>query len=164
MKFLRWAAGLFGNNWQARIMIFAFLGLLIFFAARCSQATEADLSGGTSFGCLHDGPVLALDIRAPFASGFDWNVGTTLWGSSYGIRNNWDWHARVEFSRGAFGVGIGPAFLQNIDAVNGSHTNFSLELFWRPWRVGGEVIHLSNAGTSFGNCGRNAGMVSVRLR
>lgn len=164
MKFLVWLRGLVGNNLRATILIGVFLLLLVFFAARCSAAVEADLSGGASFGCLKYAPVMGLDIRAPFAPGFGWNAGVALWGNDGTTRNNFDWHGRVEFSRGAFGAGLGVAYLQNIDQVNGSHGEFSLELFWRPWRVGAELIHISDAGTTATNCGRNAGMLSVRLR
>ena len=163
-KAIAWVFGLFGNNWKMIVLIFAFLALLIFFASRAHAQTSVDLAGGASFGCLHGGPVLELDIVNPIAEGFSWSFGTTLWGSAAGIRNNFDWHARAEFSRGAFGAAIGPAYLQNIDSVDGSHTNFSLMLFWRFHRIGARVIHLSNGGTSRDNCGRNAVLAEVKLR
>jgi len=164
MKFINWFLGLLGNNPKAKVLIFAFIAILVLLAYRCSAQVGVNLAAGASFGCLEQAPVLALDLRAPFAEGFGWNVGTTLWGAASGVRNNWDWHARAEFSRWNFGAGIGMAYLQNIDAVNGSHAEFSLELFWRPWRVGADAIHLSNAGTTQVNCGRNAGMLDVKLR
>lgn len=161
-----WVAGLFGNPLKAIIGIFIFLAIMIFFAVRCSAATPAvRLQAGVSFGCLSGGPVLGLELEQPLAEGLAWDFGTTLWGRAHGVRNNFDWHAMLMFSRGPFGAAIGPAYLQNTDEVNGSHLNYALMLFWRPGsRLGPAAIHRSNGGTSWNNCGRNAGVADIRLR
>jgi hypothetical protein len=161
-----WVSGLFGNSPAVKIMIFAFLAVLVFFAIRCSaDETQVHLTGGTSFGCLRSAPVLGIEVITPIEEGLAWDTGITIWGKDSETRNNWDVHGRIKFSRGPFGAAIGAAFLQNIDAVNGSHAEMSLMLYWHPWRLGGvDVIHLSNAGTTRINCGRNAALADVRLR
>jgi hypothetical protein len=88
------------------------------------------LQAGVSFGCLRGGPILGLELLTPMGEGLGWDIGTTLWGAGNGIRNNWDFHARLELSRGQWGAALGPAYLQNVDDVNGSHLNFSLMFFW----------------------------------
>jgi hypothetical protein len=56
--------------------------------------------------------------------------------------------------------GIGPAFLQNTDAINGSHFNFALMLGYRVTdRLSIQWRHWSNAGTKSPNSGRDAVMV-----
>lgn len=164
MNFWIWFSGLVGNNRKAVALIFVFILLLILFAFRVHAQPEVHLQVGRSFGCLSGGPVLGLELVAPLAEGLAVDVGTTLWGRAGAIRNNWDWHARLELTRGSFGAALGPAYLKNIDAANGSHAEMSLMLFWRPWRLGADLIHLSNAGTSAGNCGRNATLLDGRLR
>jgi hypothetical protein len=167
MKLLLWARGLVGNNLKATVLIGVFVALLLFFAFRAKAdqpPPSVHLLTAVSFGCLHGGPVLGVELEQELAPGISVSFGPTLWGTANGIANNWDWHARMQFSRGAFGAAIGPAYLQNIDSVNGSHAEMSLTLFWRPWRVGGTIFHLSDAGTTRINCGRNAAGIDWRLR
>lgn len=62
---------------------------------------------------------------------------------------------------GKLDVGIGPAFLQNVDVVNGSHFNFTLLLRYRfnaRWAL--TMRHISNAGTVKPNLGRDMLLVS----
>lgn len=57
---------------------------------------------------------------------------------------------------GRFDVGIGPAYLQNTDLINGSHFNFTLLMryrFAKKWAL--TVRHFSNAGTVKPNLGRD---------
>lgn len=160
-----WLIRLFGNPLKAIIGIFVFVGLWIFFLSRC-QASESHvhLQGGVSFGCLSGGPILGMALETTLAPGLAWDVGTTLWGAASGERNNFDFHVQLMGSRGPFGAGLGAAYLQNIDGVNGSHLNFALTLYWRPTRLGAAAIHRSNGGTSRGNCGRNGGVADLQLR
>ena len=167
MNFPAWFSGVLGNAPKVRILIFAFIFLLVLLAVRCARASdvEAHLQAGVAFGCLQNAPVLGLELRQQIAEGMAWDAGTTLWGNTARAGNNFDFHARIEFSRGPFGVGIGPAYLQNIDYANGSHLEFSLLIFWNPFpRVGGKLIHLSDAGTTPVNCGRNAAIGDWQMR
>jgi hypothetical protein len=57
-------------------------------------------------------------------------------------------------------LGIGPAYLQNIDAINGSHFNFALMARYRfTERFALSWLHHSNAGTVSPNKGRDALML-----
>lgn len=70
-------------------------------------------------------------------------------------------HCQVIMRVRRFAFGLGPAFLQNMDAINGSHFNFSLMAGYQvtpqlsiAWR------HFSNAGTKSPNKGRDAVMAA----
>lgn len=163
--------GLVGNNIKATILIAVFLIVLIFIAFRAKAGEpEVWITPAMSFaGSSPKGAALSMSLRVPVADGLYVDAGSTLWGATQAIRNNWDWHARMVVSRasrlGEYGAGLGMAYLQNTDALNGSHANFSLMLFYRPLRrVALDLIHLSNASTVEPNYGRNAVGVSFKLR
>ena len=109
--------------------------------------------------------------RAPFAAnpGLNWYTGTDLWGSTtydfHVVPNNWDWHAGLEGCKWRLCAGIGPAFVQRVDAINGAHTNYYLGLRFvlsDRWTV--ILGHISDAGTSSPNVGRQMLSIAYRLQ
>lgn len=159
--------GLVGNGWQAVIGIFVFILVLVVLSTRCSHAAEIDLRAGSSFGPGHSGPVLGLNLYQPIGNDVSLYAGTLMWGRTAVAANNWDWHAGFRACRWSFCASLGASFLQRIDAVNGAHTNYNLELAYRiGWhRVQSiDFAHLSDAGTTPINLGRNAALVSIRLQ
>jgi hypothetical protein len=140
---------------------------------RTGFAAEVDLRAGTSFGTEGYGPVLGLQYRAPVSAlenpGLFWNAGTDLWGSTtyngHAVVNNWDWHTGLESCRGRFCASIGAAFVQRVDAINGAHTNYFLGLSYRfTPRLSLILGHISDAGTSSPNVGRQGLFLSYRLQ
>lgn len=161
--------GLVGNGWQATIAIFVFIAIVAVLATRCSKAhgVEIDLRAGSSFGPGRSGPVLGLNLYQPLGNDVYAYGGTLLWGKTSMAANNWDWHAGMRVCRWQFCASVGASYLQRIDAVNGAHTNYNLELAWRPsWKriASIDYTHLSDAGTTPVNLGRNAALVSIRLQ
>lgn len=155
-----------GNGKTATVLILLFIVLLIVLASRCAHAAEIDLNTGVAFGPSQAGPVLGLDIRFPQTNDVDLFAGTTLWGQTSQAETNWDWHAGFRTCRWSFCASIGAAYLQRTDAIDGSHTNYFLGL---SYLFGGRVAgiglsHLSNAGTTQVNKGRDAAIVTWRLQ
>lgn len=166
---LQYLRGLVGNGLSATVAIFVFILVLVLLATRCSKAhgAEIDLRAGSSFGPGHFGPVLGLQLYQPIGNEVYLYGGTLLWGKTSTAENNWDWHAGFRACRWSFCASLGASFLQRIDAVNGAHTNYNLELAYRiGWhRVQSiDFAHLSDAGTTPINLGRNAALVSIRLQ
>ncbi len=165
---------LVGNNKATTIGIFAFIVVLCVLFARCTpaHADEVDVRAGSSFGTQGTGPVLGLQFKHTEAQ-YDIFAGTLLWGSTHYngliVPNNWDWHAGIESCRGVICAGIGATYVQRIDAINGGHTNFYLQLSWRPstehFRFSSlDIAHISDAGTTDVNIGRQAALASFRLQ
>lgn len=164
---------LVGNSRAATIGIFTFILILCSLFWRCSHAGEIDVRAGTSFGTEGWGPVLGLQFKAPLPqfNNTSWYAGTLLWGSTrykaQTVPNNWDWAAGVETCRGRFCGGLGMTYMQRIDAINGAHTNFMLSLSYKiDWRrlSSLDIVHISDAGTSDVNIGRQALLGSIRLQ
>jgi hypothetical protein len=158
---------LIGNPKKATLLIFLFIGILCALAWRCSSAAEMDLRGGASFGPSGSAPVLGMDLYFSQPRNVDIYAGTTLWGQTIKADTNWDWHAGFRTCRGPFCASLGAVYLQRIDAVDGSHTNFNLQLSyrWEWWRFRSlSISHLSNAGTTDSNLGRNAALVDFQLQ
>ena len=161
---------LVGNGKAATIGIFAFIVILCLCFARC-HAAQIDLEGGSSFGNPGYGPVLGLDVKQALPSnpGVSVFAGTDLWGSTtyrgQTIASNWDWHLGIEGCKWRFCASIGPDFVQRVDAINGAHTNFHLGLSFKITdRFSIQVAHISDAGTSNPNIGRQALMLSYKLQ
>lgn len=161
---------LVGNSKAATIGIFAFIVILCLCFARC-HAAQIDLEGGSSFGNPGYGPVLGLDVKQALRSnpGISVFAGTDLWGSTtyrgQVIASNWDWHLGIEGCKWRFCASIGPDFVQRVDAINGAHTNFHLGLSFKITdRFSIQVAHISDAGTSNPNIGRQALMLSYKLQ
>lgn len=164
-----WVKGVVGNGPAATLAIFLFIAIVVVLAIRCTPAksAEIDLRAGGSFGPGRFGPVLGLNLYQPIGNEVYVYGGTLLWGKTSVAENNWDWHGGVRVCRWSYCASLGASYLQKIDAVNGAHTNYNLELAWRPgWgRLASiDVAHLSDAGTTPVNLGRNAALVSVKLQ
>jgi hypothetical protein len=162
---------LVGNGKAATIGIFAFILLLCLLFARCGHAADVEVEAGSSFGTSGYGPALGLNTHWPVAGlqGVNVIAGTDLWGSTTyraaTVPNNWDWHAGIEGCKGRVCAFIGPAFVQRVDAVNGAHTNFHLGFELKLTdRLTLDLAHLSDAGTSSPNVGRQAIMLAYRLQ
>jgi len=161
---------LVGNGKSATIGIFVFILVLSLVFAKC-HAAEVDILAGSSFGTEGYGPVLGLDVKFPLSPnpGVSIVAGTDLWGSTtyhgFNVPNNWDWHMELEGCKGRFCAGIGPAFVQRVDAINGAHTNYYLGLSFKATsRLTMVLGHLSDAGTSNPNVGRQYLSFSYRLQ
>lgn len=170
MQFWLYIRQLVGNGKAATIGIFAFIVLLAFMFTKC-HAAEVDMGAGSSFGSEGYGPVLGLNVagQVPTNPGLWWVAGTDLWGSTtykgQTIPNNWDWHAEVEGCKGPICAGIGPAYVQRVDQINGAHTNYYLGLRWKiTSRLNLTLGHVSDAGTTSPNVGRQALTVEYRLQ
>jgi hypothetical protein len=159
---------LVGNSTAATVGIFAFIVVLCLVFGRC-HAAEVDVQAGSSFGTEGYGPTLGLNFAAPIQPGLNFLAGTELWGStSYRgqiVQNNWDWHAGLQGCKWRFCADIGPAFVQRVDAINGAHTNFHLGLSFKfTDRLSLVLGHISDAGTTSPNVGRQSLMLSYRLQ
>jgi hypothetical protein len=157
---------LVGNAPKTAILIGIFILILCGLFWRCSSAAEIDVRGGYSFS-HGNGPVLGLQAYFPIGNRVDVFAGTLLWGDTQTDPNNWSWEAGLRTCRWKVCASLGASYLQRIDSVNGSHTNYNLEL---SYLIGWHRIqsidfsHLSNAGTTPINQGRNAALVSFRLQ
>lgn len=167
-KALLWIKGLVGNSPKAAIGIGVFILLLVLLLVRCSPAHADDtvsLLAGTEVVTGGTGPALGLRIVVPARGDFNWYAGTTLLGKTEKTANNWAWFGGIEGCRWRLCAHIGPAYLQNIDALNGAHTNYNLGLTFRlSDRLSLEVEHFSDAGTTPVNVGRNLAMLAWRLQ
>lgn len=167
MKIWNYLRGLVGNGWQATIAILIFIIVLVVLSTRCSHAAEIDLRAGSSFGPGHSGPVLGLNLYQPIGNDVYLYAGTLLWGKTSTVASNWDWHGGFRACRWNVCASLGASYLQTVDAVNGAHTNYNLEFAYRFnwWRLASiDFAHLSDAGTTPVNLGRNAALVSIRLQ
>ena len=160
---------LVGNGTAATVGIFLFILILALMFWHKASAAEVDIAAGSSFGAEGYGPVLGLNFAAPIQPGLNFTAGTDLWGSTdyrgFTVPNNWDWHAGLQGCKWKLCAEIGPAFVQRVDAINGAHTNFhlGLTLTLSPrWAV--TLGHVSDAGTSNPNVGRQALMINYRLQ
>jgi hypothetical protein len=161
---------LVGNGRAATVGIFAFIVILCALFARC-HAAEVDVEVGSSFGTEGYGPTLGLEVKHELSENPGLYVfgGTDLWGSTTyhgaNVPNNWDWHAGIETCRSFVCAYIGPAFVQRVDAINGAHTNFHLGFeFHLTKRLRLNLAHISDAGTSSPNVGRQALMLEYKLQ
>lgn len=164
---------LVGNGKAATIGIFAFIIVLSLCFCHSARAGEIDIRAGSSFGTQGYGPVLGLQVIEPLKDFNQVNLyaGTLLWGSTtlHGqtVPNNWDWHGGIQGCHGAVCASLGMVYVQRVDAINGAHTNFNLELSWKiGWhRLSSiDVTHISDAGTTPTNVGRQAVLASIRLQ
>jgi hypothetical protein len=169
MKIWDYLRRLVGNGPAATIGIFIFIAILCFLFWRPAAAADVDFSAGTSFGTPGSGPVLGLDLHQDIGKGLNVFVGTEMWGSTLyngtKVLSNWDWHAGVESCRWRLCGRIGADYVQRVDSINGAHTNFNLGLSYRftdRFSVG--VVHISDAGTSDPNIGRQALLLNYRLQ
>lgn len=130
--------------------------------------TEMDLVAGMSFAHHTDSAVLGTNLRWGLTPKLDLFAGTDMWMPSQAAALNWDWHGGVR-SCYDFNVclSLGASYLQKIDAINGAHAEYFLSITYkfgsgRISDVG--FMHLSDAGTSIPNIGRNAAIAEIRLQ
>jgi hypothetical protein len=159
---------LVGNNKPATIGIAAFILLVIIVSCHPAKAAaHIDLFTGASFGQGSNGAVLGLDLSMPVTQYADIYAGTDLWGKTNVVANNWDWHIGFESCRGRLCAGLGAAYLEKTDALDGAHTNFYLRLDYHTdwgWLHSAQVHHISDAGTVMPNYGRQAAGPVWRLQ
>ena len=156
---------------KAAWLVYLFIMLLcVLLWARVARSAEVDLRFGSSM--IHGGaaPVVGLDLKFQQDPSLALVAGTLLWGENHWTGTNWSWQAGFEACRWQICGSLGAAYVQRIDRLSGSHANFSLQLAYRPtwgrrYRFNGvDWAHLSNAGTTAVNYGRNAALVDFRLR
>ena len=165
MSVLLYLKRLIGNNPKASIGVGIFILILLLLSWR-ANAAEVDFRLGSSF-ATGTGPVIGLSVHEPIGDRLDWYASALLWGKTEEAESNWSWQTGVRTCRWSFCASLGASYLQRMDGVNDSHTNFNLELSWLVgWhRVSSiDLAHLSDAGTSPINRGRNAALVSIRLQ
>ncbi len=160
-----------GNRGGAYIAVIVFIIALCVLLFRCHDAkaegVHVYLRAGSSLGPGGSAPVVGIDVRAPIGPQLDFYSGTLLWGKSKLGQDNWDWHAGIRTCRWSVCANLGAAYVQAVDALNGTHTNFNLGLSYQfDWhRISSiDFAHLSNAGTIQPNLGRNAALVAVQLQ
>ncbi|MGH2902933.1 MAG: hypothetical protein ACRDK7_05020 [Solirubrobacteraceae bacterium] len=159
---------LVGNGKTATIAIFLFILLVVILSWRAlAHGAEIDLETGASFGPGGTGPVVGMNLLQPIGNEVSVFAGTLLWGATPKVGTNWDWHAGFRTCRSSLCASLGAGYVQDIDVVNGAHTNFFLGVSYLiGWHRVGEIdfAHLSDAGTTPVNLGRNALLVGWRLQ
>ncbi len=176
-KLFAFIAQLFGNAPAVKVLIFAFLALfaVAFFVLipRCAHADVelpyAQLSGGSTY---VRGPAPVLDLGVAYRAGLrtqDFLKGdlTVIGSSTYegqSVPNNFALRGLYMSGFRHFDIGLGLAWMQNYLPYNGSHVNFTLELAYRfsRWPITFTVAHLSNAGSTSNNLGRDMLMIGWR--
>ena len=171
-KFITWLATswigrLFGNSKAVIPIIVTFIVLFVVFGIRCSHAGELHLETGAQL-VTGRGPYVGLYYTwaDPALEHVGFQVGTYMLGRTDKTANNWSPFGAITVGRGPFTAGLGFAYLQDIDALDGSHLNYTLFLRAKtPWdRASVSIRHISNAGTTDSNVGRNMLAVDWRLQ
>jgi hypothetical protein len=141
-------------------LVAVFLGLLLLGASKCSAEPVLTFEAGYT-AIRASTPGARLTVEWPQGGSIEsFQCGLTLIGpyDFKGIEypNQGIVDCLVVTAIKRLELGIGPAYLQNVGGVNGSHFNFSLMARWRfndhhslLWR------HWSNAGTVLPNYGRD---------
>lgn len=158
-----------------KLAIFLFIVVLViaFLMGREATAEEKSIQvgGGVTY-IRGTAPVVDLALVYPDLGPFDSvvEIGATFIGESKFRdelqRNNFAWRVSLVEHIGRFEIGLGFAYLQNVDAYNGSHTNFNLLLGYRfkRWPITlRPAFHFSNGGTVSPNRGRDIGLFIVRI-
>lgn len=152
-----------GKPWTALGVLVVLALLLISFATTCKGADSYVQAGVGPTMVRGVAPAIDVSLVYPEAGPNDSviEVGATFIGGSTHRdkfqRNNFAWRVAIVDGFGPIEVGLGVAYLQNVDAFNGSHTNFNLILGFRfrsiPLTL--RVHHFSNGGTVSPNLGRD---------
>lgn len=175
MKFLKfswqWISGIVGNDPKMRPLIFAVIILFLGTAAYCSKAHSAELHLEVGVSAIHGtGPYLGLSYRFGGSKTLYAETDFQFWGKTTKyenatIPNNWCPSALMDVQKGRFSMGLGVAYLQLTDRLDGSHLNIALKTEWQLTdRFGVVVRHISNAGTVAPNVGRNSIALDWRLQ
>lgn len=147
------------------------LVLIAGFATRCrAEGSYMQIGAGST---IVRGEASVIDLAAVYPNAAPGDaaleVGTTFIGGSdfrgADQRNNFALRAAIVDGFGRFDVGLGAAYLQNIDQYNGSNLNFCLLLAYRFERlpISIRLQHFSNGGTKSPNRGRDMVFVAWRF-
>ena len=161
---------LFNNPKRVTYLIAAFV--LVFIAAlatRC-HAAEGDWLTFSAGHALTRAEATVADLayaHPRWVGDAGYELGLTLIGSS-AFRNrpfdgNIAVHAQIMDGFGPVDIGIGAAYLQHTDVINGSNLNFFLSLGVHYKRLQVRYNHISNAGTTAPNIGRDMLLVGWRF-
>lgn len=157
---MKWSLPFNQGNRKTQIGVVAVLALLLLAFCTTARAEPYASFGVGSTVVRGEAPMVDLTITYPEAGpkDADYAIGVSFIGGSEfngNQPNQFAWRAEVLDGFGKFDVGLGVAYLQNTDAFNGSHTNFTLSLHyrWEKWKV--SIRHYSNGGTIKPNKGRD---------
>ncbi len=169
-KVLPWNRG--NAKTQVGVAIVVVLLLIALATPRCAKAEESYSQFGVGSTYIRgQAPVIDLAYVYPDAGPKDANleVGATFIGAStfkgQFQQNNFALRAALVDGLGRFRVGLGVAYLQNVDTYNGSHLNFNLILGYdvKTLPITIRVHHFSNGGTQPPNKGRDMLIVYWRF-
>lgn len=155
---------------QALVAIF----LLLFIAALATRCHAAEPYAQFGVGStIIRGPASALDLSVVYPEAgpedSDYALGITFVGASlYGTARQpgqFMIHGDMIDGFGPLDLGLGIAWLQNTDAYDGSHMNFSLSAAYRFHALPLTLVyrHFSNAGTAAPNVGRDSVFLAWRF-
>ncbi len=175
MNFLKsaweWISGVVGNNPKVRPLIFAVIILFVCTASYCSLAHADELHLEVGVSAIHGtGPYLGLSYRFGGSKTLYTEGDFQFWGKTTqyegsGIPNNWCPSVLMDVQKGRFSMGLGVAYLQLTDRLDGSHLNIAIKSGWEfTDRYSIVLRHISNAGTVAPNVGRNAIALDIRLQ
>jgi len=152
----------FQLNKTTMALVAVFLGLFLFGASKCAKAEPRLTFEAGAAVVRASTPAARLSVEWPEAGpkSADFQCGLALVGpyDFKGANANQAVFDCLLVTKPlpGFSVGLGPAYLQNVDQINGSHFNFALMARYRfgdrwslAWR------HWSNAGTKPPNYGRD---------
>jgi hypothetical protein len=139
--------------------------------APAMEPAEQDFRIGASL--LHNNTGLAAQMMLlqPVSPAYSIQFGGGIWSPTSNTKLNWDWSGGVR-SCWAFGLCffIGADYLQRIDYMNGAHTNWLWSFSYQFGNDDNKMLkgvaqwHISNAGTSDTNIGRNAIGIEFRCQ
>lgn len=160
---------LFRNPKKVIYIIAVFVALFVAAAATRCHGSELNFGAGVTV-ARGVAPLIDVSLTARHGAPGDahWQGFLTLVGdSTYAGREQPNQAALGGMLVDGFGpveIGLGVAFLQNLDAYNGSHANFSLQLAYRWRNLAFAYRHWSNAGTVRPNLGRDFAILSWGFR
>ena len=155
------------GNRKTQIGVAVFILILLLAFASTARSAESYVSFGLGTTIVRgQAEMLALDITFPQAGprDADYRIGVMIGGASE-FRKNEQPNQAAFFAEVVDGykkcdVGVGVAYLQNVDEYNGSHPNFTLSASCRFGKWRGTIRHFSNAGTKMPNRGRDMFYIS----
>jgi hypothetical protein len=162
------------NQGNTKVQLGVAVVIALILIASCTVARAGD--GYVAFGAgtttiRGPAPVIDLSISYPNSGPGDagYEIGATFIGISTlngeDQAQNYALRAALVDGFGHFDVGIGVAYLQNVDTYNGSHSNFTLLFGYRfqalPLTL--RVEHFSNGGTQSPNKGRDMVWLAYRF-
>lgn len=166
-RIIVWAKGLFPHAKPVRYVLVGFaLLLLLAFGTKC-HAAEVGFEAGSQV-LRHPAPALVVTLTQPRIAGdVDGECGVLLVGGDQvnGTRGVMGLQCMLVDGFGPVELGIGAAYFNHTDDLNGSLMNFSLKLAWRiNDRWGLTYRHFSNSGTTDINTGRDLALVTYRFK